>query len=172
MNQELSTSLAGEIASKHQEALSIATEARQNIYKALNAAADVGTLIDKAKDQYHGKLHEWLRQHVPSLTPEQADVYHGIHKVRQKRECLEADTRQLKLIGIIGDDEVADNGGHSTGQKADGTRVIKWAGHIVYQARLLDAARPIETWQPFERKAWADMLEPIVALYKRVGGGA
>jgi RNA processing factor Prp31 len=170
MNQELSTSLAAEIASKHQEALSIAGQARENIDKALNAAADVGTLIDKAKDQYHGKLHEWLRQHVPGLTPEQADVYHGIHKVRQRRECLEADTRQLKLIGIIGDDEVADSGGHSTGQKADGSRWIKWAGHIAQHFRGLDSTRPIETWESFERKALADTLEPMVALYKRAGG--
>ena len=171
MNQDLSTSLAEEIASKHQEALSIATEARQNIDKALNAAADVGTLIDKAKDQYHGRLHEWLREHVPGLTPEQADVYHGIHKVRQKRECLEADTRQLKLIGIIGDDEVSDSGGSSSGQKADGSRWIKWAGHIAQHFRGLDSTRPIETWESFERKALADTLEPMVALYKRAGGG-
>lgn len=170
MNQDLSTSLAEEIASKHQEALSIATEARQSIDKALNAAADVGTLIDKAKDQYHGRLHEWLREHVPGLTPEQADVYHGIHKVRQKRECLEADTRQLKLIGIIGDDEVSDNGGSSLGQKADGSRWIKWAGHIAQHFRGLDSTRPIETWESFERKALADTLEPMVALYKRAGG--
>jgi len=170
MNQELSTTLAAEITSKHQEALFIATEARQNIYRALNAAADVGTLIDKAKDQYHNKLQEWLREHVPSLTTEQADVYHGIHRVRLKRECLEADTRQLRLIGIIGDDEVADNGGHSTGQKADGSRWIKWAGHIAQHFRGLDSTRPIETWESFERKALADTLEPMVALYKRAGG--
>jgi len=168
--EQLSTTLANEIARKHQEALFIATEARQNIDKALNAAADVGTLIDKAKDQYHGRLHEWLREHVPGLKPEQADVYLGIHRVRQKRECLEADTRQLKLIGIIGDEEVADSGGSRSGQKADGTRWIKWAGHIAQHFRGLDSTRPIETWESFERKALADTLEPMVSLYKRAGG--
>jgi hypothetical protein len=171
MNQELSTSLAAEIASKHQEALSIATEARQNIDKALNAAADVGTLIDKAKDQYHGRLHEWLREHVPGLTPEQADVYHGIHRRRLKRQVFEADNAQLKLIGVLGDDDIASQGGSSTGQKADGTRWIKWAGHIAQHFRGLDSTRPIETWESFERKALADTLEPMVALYKRAGGG-
>ena len=168
--EELSTSLATEIAAKHQEALSIASQARENIDKALNAAADVGTLIDKAKDHYHGRLHEWLREHVPSLTTEQADVYHGIHKVRLRRECLEADSRQLKLIGIIGDDEVASAGGASTGQRADGGRWIKWAGHIAQHFREVDSTRPIETWESFERKALADTLEPMVELYKRAGG--
>ena len=168
--EELSTSLAAEIAAKHSEALAVASQARENIDRALNAAADVGTLIDKAKDQYHGRLHEWLREYVPGLTPEQADVYHGIHKVRQKRECLEADTRQLKLIGIIGDDEVSDSGGSSLGQKADGSRWIKWAGHIAQHFRGLDSTRPIEIWESFERKALADTLEPMVALYKRAGG--
>jgi hypothetical protein len=168
--EELSTTLATEIATKHREALSIATEARQNIDRALNAAADVGTLIDKAKDQYHGRLHEWLREHVPNLTPEQADVYHGIHKVRQRRECLEADTRQLKLIGIIGEDELASEGGQSTGQRAGGDRWIKWTAHIVQHFREVDTKRPIEQWESFERKALADTLEPMVALYKRAGG--
>jgi RNA processing factor Prp31 len=172
MDQQLSETLAAEIASKHSEALAIAESARENIDKALHAAADVGTLIDKARDRYHGRLHEWLREHVPGLTPEQADVYHGIHKVRQRRECLEADTRQLKLIGIIGDDELASTGGHSTGQRADGSRAIKWLSHAEQHYRELDAVRPIETWEIFERKALADTLAPMVALYKRAGGVA
>jgi hypothetical protein len=170
MDQQLSETLAAEIASKHSEALAIAESARENIDKALHAAADVGTLIDKARDKYHGRLHEWLREHVPGLTPEQADVYHGIHKVRQRRECLEADTRQLKLIGIIGDDELASNGGASTGQRAGGDRWIKWTGHIVQYFREVDSTRPIEQWESFERKALADTLQPMVDLYKRAGG--
>jgi hypothetical protein len=168
--EELSTSLAQEIADKHQRALFIAAEARQNIDRALNAAADVGVLIDTAKTQYHGRLNQWLRQHVPGLTPEQADVYHGIHKVRKRRECLEADTRQLKLIGIIGDDELASEGGQSTGQRAGGDRWIKWTGHIVQHFREVDTKRPIEQWESFERKALADTLQPMVDLYRRAGG--
>lgn len=168
--EELSISLAAEIAVKHSEALTTASQARENIDKALNAAADVGMLIDKAKDQYHGRLHEWLRQYVPTLPVDQADVYLGIHKVRQRRDCLEADSRQLKLIGIIGDDEVAPAGGSSVGQRADGGRWIKWAGHIAQHFREVDETRPIETWESFERKALADTLEPMVALYKRAGG--
>lgn len=167
---ELSISLAAQIAAKHSEALAVASQARDNIDRALNAAADVGTLIDKAKDQYHGRLHEWLRKHVPTLPVDQADVYLGIHKVRQRRDCLEADSRQLKLIGIIGDDEVAPAGGASVGQRADGCRWIKWAGHIAQHFREVDETRPIETWESFERKALADTLEPMVALYKRAGG--
>jgi len=170
-NEEISTSLAAEITAKHSEALFIAGQARENIGKAIKAAADVGTLIDKAKDQYRGMLHDWIREHVPSLTPEQADVYHGIHRVRQRRECLEADTRQLKLIGIIGDDELPSQGGSSTSIRAGGSRWIKWAGHIAQHFREVDSSRPIETWESFERKALADTLEPMVALYKRAGGG-
>jgi hypothetical protein len=170
MNQELSTSLAEEIAACHAKAQEKANQARENIDAALHAAADVGLLIEKAKDTYHGRLNEWLREHVPGLTPEQADVYHGIHKVRKRRECLEADSRQLKLIGIIGDEDISENGGTSTGQKADGSRWIKWAGHIAHHFRGLDSTRPIEQWESFERKALADTLEPMVALYKRAGG--
>lgn len=168
--EELSTSLAAEIAAKHNEALSIAENARATIDNALNAAADVGTLIEKAKEHYHGRLHEWLREYVPTLPVEQADVYLGIHKVRKRRECLEADTRQLKLIGIIGDDEVATHGGTSTAQRADGGRWIKWAGHIAQHFREVDSTRPIETWESFERKALADTLQPMVDLYRRAGG--
>jgi hypothetical protein len=170
--EELSTTLAAEIAAKHSEALSIAGQARDNIDRALNAAADVGTLIDKAKDQYHGRLHEWLREHVPTLPVEQADVYLGIHKVRKRRECLEADTRQLKLIGIIGDDDLVSEGGTSKGQRADSGRWIKWTGHIVQHFREVDSTRPIESWDDFERKALADTLQPMVDLYKRAGGAA
>lgn len=168
--EELSTSLAAEIAAKHSEALSIAEKARENIEGALNAAADVGTLIDKAKDQYHGRLHEWLREYVPTLPVEQAEIYLGIHKVRKRRECLEPDSRQLKLIGIIGDDSLADTGGSSSGQRADGSRWIKWIGHTVHHFRELDQTRPIEQWEDFERKAVADTLRPMVDLYKRAGG--
>lgn len=168
--EEISTSLAAEIAAKHNEALSIAENARATIDSALNAAADVGTLIEKAKEHYHGRLHEWLRQYVPTLPVEQADVYLGIHKVRKRRECLEADTRQLKLIGIIGDDELASEGGQSTGQRAGGDRWIKWTGHIVQHFREVDTKRPIEQWESFERKALADTLQPMVDLYRRAGG--
>lgn len=169
-NEELSTSLAFEIAAKHSEALSMAENARESIDTALNAAADVGTLIEKAKEQYHSKLAEWLREHVPSLQVEQAYVYLGIHKVRKRRECLEADTRQLKLIGIIGDDDLANEGGKSTGQRADSGRWIKWTGHIVQHFREVDSTRPIETWDDFERRAIADTLRPMVDLFKRAGG--
>jgi hypothetical protein len=172
MDQQLSETLAAQIAGKHAEALAIADSARDGIDRALNAAADVGLLIEEAKSLYHARLHEWLREHVPTLPVEQADIYHGIHKVRKKRDCLEADTRQLKLIGIIGDDDLADNGGTSKGQKAGGDRWIKWTGHVLHYFREVDATRPIERWEDYERKALADTLEPLVKLYKRAGGVA
>ena len=170
--EELSTSLAAEIAAKHQEALSAADKARRAVDGALNAAADTGTLIEKAKDQYHSRLQEWLRENVPSLTAEQAGVYYGIHRRRLKRQVFEADSAQLKLIGVIGDEAVGESGGNSSGQRADGGRWIKWAGHIAQHFREVDETRPIETWESFERKALADTLEPMVALYKRAGGVA
>ena len=170
MDTQLTETLAAEIASKHSDALAIAEQARTDIDRALNAAADVGTLIDKAKDIVHGGLNEWLRANVPTLPIEQAEVYYGIHKVRKRRECLEADSRQLKLIGIIGDESVAENGGTSKGQRAGGDRWIKWAGHIAEHFREVDSTRPIEQWESFERRALADTLEPMVALYKRAGG--
>jgi len=129
MNTELSDALAEQIAAKHNEAIAIADQARDGIGKALIAAADVGLLVEEARDKYHGRLHEWLREYVPTLSVEQAEIYRGIHKVRQRRECLDVDTRQLKLIGIIGDTELAQQGGTSTGQRADVNRAIKWLSH-------------------------------------------
>lgn len=170
MNTELSDALADQITAKHNEATAIAGQARDGIGRALHAAADVGLLVEEAKDKYHGKLHEWLRQYVPTLPVEQAEIYRGIHKVRQRRECPSIDTRQLKLIGIIGDGDLAEQGGTSTGQRADGSRAIKWLSHAQQYYRELDAVRRIETWESYERKALANTLLPIVALFKRAGG--
>jgi hypothetical protein len=170
MNTELSDALAEQITAKHKEAITIADQARDGIGRALHAAADVGLLVEEARDRYHGKLHDWLRKYVPTLSVEQAEIYRGIHKVRQRRECPSIDTRQLKLIGIIGDDDLAEQGGTSTGQRADGSRAIKWLSHAEQHYRELDAVRPIENWESYERRALADTLLPIVALFKRAGG--
>jgi hypothetical protein len=170
MNTELSDALAEQITAKHKEAITIADQARDGIGRALHAAADVGLLVEEARDKYHGKLHDWLRKYVPTLSVEQAEIYRGIHKVRQRRECPSIDTRQLKLIGIIGDDDLAEQGGTSTGQRADGSRAIKWLSHAEQHYRELDAVRPIESWESYERRALADTLLPIVALFKRAGG--
>ena len=170
METELSTTLSKEIAECHSKAETAANAARGNIETALHAAADVGLLIDKAKSIYRGRLHEWLREHVPSLTPEQADVYHGIHRVRTKRECLDADTRQLRLIGIIGDLETTNQEGSNATQRADGSKWVKWCSHIAQHFKEVDSTRPIEQWESFERKALSDTLAPMVALYKRAGG--
>ena len=170
MKNELSDALAIEIRDCHARAENTAKAARGNIDAALHAAANVGILIDKARDQHRGRLHEWLREYVPTLPPEQADIYYGIHKVRQRRECLEADSRQLKLIGIIGDPSVIEDGGSSTTARANGSKWVKWASHIVLHFKEVDKARPIETWEGFERNALVDTLEPMVALWKRAGG--
>ena len=168
--EELSTSLAAEIAAKHQEALSAADKARRAVDGALNAAADTGTLIEKAKDQYQSRLQEWLRENVPSLTAEQAGVSYGIHRRRLKRQVFEADSAQLKLIGVIGDEAVGESGGNSSGQRADGGRWIKWKSHIVQEFRERDAIKPIEQWESYERKAWQDELRDVAVIFKRAGG--
>ena len=168
--QELSISLASEIAAKHSEALSVADKARDNIEAALEAAAAVGILIDKAKEQYKARFHEWIRQQVPTLSVVQAENYHSLFKLRRRRTCLAADPRQLKWGNMLGDEDLESEGGNSKGQRADSGRWIKWAGHIAQHFREVDSTRPIETWESFERKALADTLEPMVALYKRAGG--
>jgi len=143
MNQELSTTLAAEIQAQYLRAKEAANTARENVGHALHAAADVGLLIDKAKDIYKHRLHEWLREQVKGITVEEADAYLGLHKVRSKRTCLEIDSRQLKLIGITGDDETHQQGS-STGERAGGNRWIKWTSHIVQHFREVDSTRPIE----------------------------
>lgn len=167
MNEQLSETLAAEIASLHNEALALSSVARDQIDIALNKAADVGQLIEKAKELYHAGLHDWLREHVPTLPVQQAEVYHGIHKVRKKREYIEADTRQLKLIGIIGDDELVEQGGTNKGQRSGGDRWVKWAGHIVHHFKDIEADRPITQWEAYERNALVDALAPIVELHNK-----
>ena len=168
--EELSTSLASEIADKHSQALSAAYGARQAIQQARDIAADCGILLEKVVEQHKGFAKEWLRQHVPTLPIEQAKVYLGLCKVRRERINSLVDTRQMKLLGITGDDDLASEGGQSTGQRAGGDRWIKWTGHIVQHFREVDTKRPIEQWESFERKALADTLQPMVDLYRRAGG--
>lgn len=171
MNEQLSETLAAELATLHNEALSLASTARDQIDAALNKAADAGQLIEKARELYHGGLHDWLREHVPTLPVQQAEIYHGIHKVRKKRDYIEADTRQLKLIGIIGDEDLAEHGGTNKGQRSGGDRWVKWAGHIVHHFKDIEAERPIEKWETFERNALVDALAPIVELWVKANGG-
>jgi len=134
---------------------------------ALEAAADVGVLVEEAKAVYHGHFAEWLREHVPSLSVEQAEAYHGVHRVRKRRECLNADHRQMKLLGIIGDDDLEDQGGSSTAQRAGHGRWVKWASHVVQHFREVEEKKPIEQWEDFERKALIDILEPIHKIWER-----
>jgi len=170
METELSVSLAEEIASRHAKAEAASREARSNIDAALHAAADVGVLIDKAKETYKGRLHDWLRHYVPTLPVAQADIYYGIHKVRSKRECMEADTRQLKLLGITGEAEAGGQVEQAGTQRADGSKWVKWTSHIVQHFREVEESRRLEDWESYERRALADTLLPIVALFKRAGG--
>jgi hypothetical protein len=170
MNQELSTSLAEEIAAKHSQAMSTAYGAREAIQQARDIAADCGILLEKVMEQHKGFAKEWLRQHVPTLPIEQAKVYLGLCKVRRERINSHVDTRQMKLLGITGDDELASEGGHSTGQRAGGDRWIKWKSHIVQEFRERDSIKPIEQWESYERKAWQDELRDVALIYKRAGG--
>jgi hypothetical protein len=169
MDEQLSETLAAEIAKKHEEAQQAALGAKERIHDALMLAADTGMLIHKASEQYKGATKEWIRQYVPTLSIEQAEIYLGIHKVRTKRQFIEADTRQLKLLGITGEDEEDDSARH-TAQRANGNRWVKWASHIVYSFRTLEQERPIKQWEAFERKAVVDQLEPVVEIYLKAGG--
>lgn len=170
MDEQLSETLAAEIASKHEAAQNAALGAKEQIHNALHIAADAGMLIGKAFEQYKGATKDWLRRYVPTLPIEQAEVYVGIHKVRAKRQFIEADTRQLKLLGITGEDD-PDHEARHTAQRAGGDRWVKWTGHIVHYFREVEETKPIEQWESFERKALADQLKPLVELYVRAGGG-
>jgi hypothetical protein len=48
---------------------------------------------------------------------------------------------------------------------------VKWVGHVVHHFRETEEAKPIEEWEPFERKSLADQLEPLVKLWGRAKGG-
>lgn len=174
MNEELSTALAERIQQAHQDALSAADNARNQIGEALEKAADVGLLVAEAADTYKGRLNQWLRDNVQGLTVEQAEVYRGIHNVRKKRECLLADTRQLKLIGIIGIDEQDQDSNTASAQstRAGRDHWLKWTAHVAHHFAEMDKTRPIEQLEEFERKSIALQLEPIVKLYMRAGGAS
>jgi hypothetical protein len=169
MNQELSQTLAQSINEAHAEAVIAASTARQDIETAITKAEAAGVLVDEAAGLYKSGMHQWLRENVPNLSVEQAERYRGIYKVRSKRDCLEADTRQLRLIGILGDSDT-EEGASSTAQRASGDRWIKWVGHVSHYFKEVETTRPIEQWEAFERRALAEQLKPIVALYKKAGG--
>jgi len=169
MNQELSQTLAQSINEAHAEAVLAASKAREDIEAAILKAEAAGVLVDEAAGLFKGNMHQWLRENVPSLPVEQAERYRGIYKVRRKRECLEADTRQLRLIGVLGDSDT-EEGASSTAQRAGGERWIKWLGHVDHWFKEVEATRPIEQWESFERKALTETLKPMVALFKRAGG--
>lgn len=165
---ELSETLAAEIASKHEHALAIVNSAKETIGTALHAAADVGQLIEQAKEVHHAGLAEWLAKHVPSMSLMQAKTYVGIHKVRQSRDYLGADSRQLKLMGIIGDiADSEDAEATNKGQRAGGDRWVKWVGHVVHHFRDIEAERPIEQWGQHERETLVAILKPIAELYAK-----
>lgn len=163
--KELSASLANTLREAHEAAQQAAEQGREAIHGALEKAADVGLLVEEAKSIHHGGFHEWLRENVPTLTTQQAEVYFGVHRVRKKRQTLEIDHRQLKLIGIIGDEDINETGS-STAQRADSTRWVKWTGHVVAHFREVDVAK----LQDFERKAIADQLKPLVEVWGRLSG--
>lgn len=169
MQTELSQTLAAEIASKHEHALAVAHSAKETIGTALHAAADVGQLIEQAKEIHHAGLTEWLAKHVPGMSLTQAKTYVGIHKVRQSRDYLGADSRQLKLMGIIGELVGDDGDGDATnkGQRAGGDRWVKWVGHVVHHFRDIEAERPIEQWGQHERETLVAILKPIAELYDK-----
>lgn len=170
MQENLSVCLSETIRTAHEAAIHAAGSAREHIEDALGRAADVGLLVEQAKSVHHGRFPQWLRENVPSLPVEQAEAYFGIHRVRKKRQSLEIDHRQLKLIGIIGDDGLEEQGGSSTAQRADHSRWVKWAGHVVAYFREAEAKRPLSQWEEFERRALADQLDPIVRLWERAKG--
>lgn len=163
--KELSASLADTLRAAHEAAQQAADQGREAIQGALEKAADVGLLVEEAKSIHHGGFHEWLRVNVPTLTTQQADVYFGVHRVRKKRETLEIDHRQLKLIGIIGDEHHGEHGS-STAQRADSTRWVKWTGHVVAHFREVDTTK----LQDFEKRAIADQLKPLVEVWGRMSG--
>jgi hypothetical protein len=162
---DLTTSLANTLRAAHEAAQQAAEQGREAIQGALERAADVGLLVEEAKSVHHAGFHEWLRAHVPTLSKEQAEIYFGVHRVRKKRQTLEIDHRQLKLIGIIGDEDLGEDGSR-TAQRADSTRWVKWAGHVASHLREVDIAK----LQDFERKAMADQLKPIVEAWGRLCG--
>lgn len=170
MNTELATALIDEIRFAHNEAQDSIEAAKQGMHEAVDKCCNVGLLLEGAKQQYKSRYEEWCRLALNFMSKEQHDTYLTVVKVRRTRTAIYLDPRQLKLMGVLGDDSVEEHGGTSTGQRSDGSRAIKWLSHVEQHIRELDAQRPIETWEPFERKAWADMLTPMVALFKRVGG--
>jgi hypothetical protein len=169
MSTELSETLASEISEKHRQTLSAIYAAKETSQAALTSAADCGLLLEKVVEQHKGFAKEWLRQHVPTLPVEQAKVYLGLCKVRRERGSNLVDTRQLKLLGITGDEDREEGSSH-TAQRAGGNRWVKWLGHTVHEFREMDKVRPIETWSEFERAAARDQILETVRIYKRLGG--
>jgi hypothetical protein len=164
MNTELTTELAHTIEQQHLESCRLTAEARAAAESAINLADQCGGYLHEVKRSTHGRLLAWLRDNVPSLDPNKARAYMGLHETRKHRQCKDIDKRQLQLIGILDTKEVErqERAVEPTGQ---------WfvqVGRIREWWTKTNQTRPVSQWDEQEAVIAANQLKPIVEIYREI----
>jgi hypothetical protein len=163
MNTELQSATAALIHDLHQEAQQSAQSGRASIQQALDAAIRCGQELAQIGN---GKRLAWLRDNVPSITPELCKAYLGIASTHAKRVDHTIDHRQLLMLGIIdgkqSDEDWRDNKDNAKPQW------LAWAGKLCGFVNVTTKQRPLTEWTDTEREVVRLQLKPIADFYNEL----
>ena len=114
----------------------------------------------------NGKRIAWLRDNVPSITPEKCKAYLGIAATHAKRIDHTIDHRQLLMLGIIdgkqSEEDWRDNKDNAKPQW------LAWAGKLCGFVNVTTKQRPLTEWTDTEKEVVRLQLKPIADFYRQL----
>jgi hypothetical protein len=164
MNTELTSALASQIQQAHDAAQQAAGSAKQRIDDAIAHASQCGVLLMEAEGMTRGQYLGWLRDNVPSLTPEQAKRYVSVAKATESGVAL--NHRQLLLAGIVGARETEWQA--RTGNDNKAGKWVRATSTIYSWWRDATKQRPLAQWTREERDAARITLKPLAEIYEEL----
>lgn len=164
MNTELTTARANLIYDLHNESQESAKQGKECIQKAIDAAIRCGEELAQIKN---GQRLAWLRDNVPSITPELCRAYIGIANTQSKRKCVNACHRQLLMLGIIDGKEESNDDWR---KEKDNLKQpwLAWAGKLCGFVNTATKQRPLSEWTETEKRVVSLQLKPIAEFYKKI----
>ena len=163
VNDEISESVAGQITHWHAETQRLVNATRETAGEAMQAAVNTGAYLQDSKRFHKGRATAWLRDNVPDVTHEQVKAYLSIYKTSEGRKAIEIDHRQLLLLGVIDQREMA-----ATKRTSSQVGDIKWAdaaANITGWFNKTSITKPLEQWTEGERGAVKLQLKPVVDIF-------
>jgi hypothetical protein len=167
MQTELTTALAAQIQSAHNNAQQAAGSAQQRINEAIGHAAECGLLLMEAEGMTRGQFLAWMRDNVPSIAPDQIKRYVSVAKAHQSGVAL--NHRQLLLAGIVEAREIEWQARNGNDNKAG--RWVRATSTIYSWWRDETKTRPVSQWSAEERDAARITLKPVVEIYQELCAG-